>query len=172
MVTIFPPIYFLFFFPPPPPPRVLTEKDHRKWFSIKRSQARGCSSAVERSLCMWKAPGSIPGISTIIFTNFKMYYENTGVIKFSSLHSILKEVIQLHKNLISWSKCIKLNASRFGLAAFPLHWQNQVGRQGRDPPGSEFFHCHAVFGKNLKTNSNLGSWRTPLGKSWIRHCFS
>lgn len=28
---------------------------------------RGCGSVVERSLCMWKAPGSIPGISMIFF---------------------------------------------------------------------------------------------------------
>ena len=35
----------------------------------------------------------------------------------------------------------------------------------RAPPwGSKFFHFHAVFGKNLKNNSNFGSWRTPLGK--------
>ena len=32
------------------------------------------------------------------------------------------------------------------------------------PPGSKFFHFHAVFGKNLKNNSNFRSWRTPLGK--------
>ena len=39
------------------------------------------------------------------------------------------------------------------------------GRQGRAPTwGSKFFHFHAVFGKNLKNNSNFGSWRTPLGK--------
>ena len=39
------------------------------------------------------------------------------------------------------------------------------GRQGRAPPrGSKFFHFHAVFSKNLKNNSNFGSWRTPLGK--------
>ena len=37
-------------------------------------------------------------------------------------------------------------------------------RQGRAPPGSKFFHFHAVFGKNLKNNSNFGSWRIPLGK--------
>ena len=44
------------------------------------------------------------------------------------------------------------------------------GRQGRAPPtGSKFFHFHAVFSKNLKNNSNFGSWRTPWGKSWIRH---
>ena len=28
---------------------------------------RGCSAVVARSLCMWKAPGSIPGISNIFF---------------------------------------------------------------------------------------------------------
>ena len=40
----------------------------------------------------------------------------------------------------------------------------------RAPPGSKFFHFHAVFGKNLKNNSNFGSWRPPpQGKSWIRH---
>ena len=32
------------------------------------------------------------------------------------------------------------------------------------PLGSKFFHFHAVFSKNLKNNSNFGSWRTPLGK--------
>ena len=30
--------------------------------------------------------------------------------------------------------------------------------------GSKFFHFHAVFGKNVKNNSNFGSWRPPLGK--------
>ena len=46
------------------------------------------------------------------------------------------------------------------------HWRIQGGRQGRaPPPGSKFFHFHAVFGKNLKNNSNFGSWRTPLGKN-------
>ena len=35
------------------------------------------------------------------------------------------------------------------------------GRQGRPPPGSYFFHFHAVFGKNVKNNSNFGSWRPP-----------
>ena len=40
------------------------------------------------------------------------------------------------------------------------------GRQGRalPPRGSKFFHFHAVFGKNVKNNSNFGSWRPPLGK--------
>ena len=40
------------------------------------------------------------------------------------------------------------------------------GRQGRAPPpgGSKFFHFHAVFGKNVKNNSNFGSWRPPPGK--------
>ena len=38
-----------------------------KWSSCLEflvPQVRGCSSVVERSLCMWKAPGSIPGISS------------------------------------------------------------------------------------------------------------
>ena len=29
------------------------------------AQGRGCSAVVARSLCMWKAPGSIPGISNV-----------------------------------------------------------------------------------------------------------
>ena len=37
-------------------------------------------------------------------------------------------------------------------------------RDAPPPLGSKFFHFHAVFGKNLKNNSNFGSWRTPLGK--------
>ena len=45
------------------------------------------------------------------------------------------------------------------------YWRIQGGRQGRpQPPESKFFHFHAVFSKNLKNNSNFGSWRTPLGK--------
>ena len=39
------------------------------------------------------------------------------------------------------------------------------------PPGSKFFHFHAVFGKKLKNKSIFGSWRPPWGKSWICHCF-
>ena len=47
-----------------------------------------------------------------------------------------------------------------------LHWRIQGGRQGRAPPwGSEFFHFHAVFGKNVKNNSNFGSWRPPPGEN-------
>ena len=37
-------------------------------------------------------------------------------------------------------------------------------RDARPPWGSKFFHFHAVFGKNVKNNSNFGSWRPPLGK--------
>ena len=46
------------------------------------------------------------------------------------------------------------------------HWRIQGGAPGtRAPPwGSKFFHFHAVFGKNVKNNSNFGSWRPPLGK--------
>ena len=50
------------------------------------------------------------------------------------------------------------------------HWRIQGERQGRAPPrGSKFFYFHVVFGKNVKNNSNFGSWRPPWGKSWIRH---
>ena len=34
-----------------------------KWFQEFGHCGRGCSAVVARSLCMWKAPGSIPGIS-------------------------------------------------------------------------------------------------------------
>ena len=34
-------------------------------------------------------------------------------------------------------------------------------RDARPPWGSKFFHFHAVFGKNVKNNSNFGSWRPP-----------
>ena len=43
------------------------------------------------------------------------------------------------------------------------------GTRAPPPPGSKFFHFHAVFGKKLKNNSTFGSWRPPWGKSWIRH---
>ena len=60
-------------------------------------------------------------------------------------------------------------------------------RDAPPPRGSKFFHFHAVFGKNLKNNSNFGSWRTPLGENpgsatdllgwfvslwWINHTYS
>ena len=38
------------------------------------------------------------------------------------------------------------------------------GARDAPPRGSKFFHFHALFSKNLKNNSNFGSWRTPLGK--------
>ena len=40
------------------------------------SLLRGCSSVVERSLCMWKARGSIPRISTY----FLWQFDNTAVV--------------------------------------------------------------------------------------------
>ena len=53
--------------------------------------------------------------------------------------------------------------------AWPLADPKGGVRDACSPRGSKFFHFHAVFGKNLKNNSNFGSWRTPWGKSWIRH---
>ena len=34
----------------------------------------GCSSVVERMLCMYEAPGSIPGISMFLLTLMRLYY--------------------------------------------------------------------------------------------------
>ena len=42
------------------------EKNYTKHSS---SMSRGCSSVVERMLCMYEAPGSIPGISMFFFTH-------------------------------------------------------------------------------------------------------
>ena len=36
------------------------------------------------------------------------------------------------------------------------------------PPGSKFFHFHAVFGKNQVSTPTLGVG-APLRKSWICH---
>ena len=35
----------------------------RCFFLVRLARYRGCSSVVERMLCMYEAPGSIPGIS-------------------------------------------------------------------------------------------------------------
>ena len=54
---------------------------------------------------------------------------------------------------------------------WPIYFTGQAiggskGVPGMHAPlwGSKFFHFHAVFGKNLKNNSNFGSWHTPVGK--------
>ena len=39
------------------------------------------------------------------------------------------------------------------------------GVRDAPPPGSKFFHFHAVFGKKLKNNSTFGSWRPPPGEN-------
>ena len=52
-----------------------------------------------------------------------------------------------------------------------IHWWIQEGARNM-PPGSKFFHFHAVFSKKiLKNNSTFGSWHTPSGKSWICHWY-
>ena len=43
--------------------------------------SRGCSAVVARSLCMWKAPGSIPGIS-----NDFIFYFDKGIFSGSVEH--------------------------------------------------------------------------------------
>ncbi len=37
---------------------------------------RGCSSVVERMLCMYEAPGSIPGISTFYVSLYVLFVSN------------------------------------------------------------------------------------------------
>lgn len=73
-------------------------KGSRKACAIPSAKDRGgCSSAVERSLCMWKAPGSIPGTSTLFAGSFfghksrvsKLFlYKLFGVIKFHLFESL------------------------------------------------------------------------------------
>ena len=39
------------------------------------------------------------------------------------------------------------------------------GARDARPPGSKFFHFHAVFGKKkIVKQSQFRSWRTPIGK--------
>ena len=55
--------------------------------------------------------------------------------------------------------------------AFCNFWIRLIGgskggaRDARPPWGSKFFHFHAVFGKNVKNNSNFGSWRPSPGEN-------
>ena len=79
--------------------------------------------------------------------------------------------------MFEFELCFKLMREEPWLMLNP-HWQiscfsvvetiggSKGGRQGCAPPpwGSKFFHFHAVFGKNVKNNSNFGSWRPPPGK--------
>ena len=52
-----------------------------------------------------------------------------------------------------------------------LYWTNTGNysdgsnwvRRGRAPPGSKFFHFHAVFGQKIGYHTHFGSWR-PLRK--------
>ena len=56
------------------------------------------------------------------------------------------------------------------LSGKSMHWRIQGGgRQGR-PPGPNIFIFVQFSAKKLKNNSTFGNWRTPWGKSWIRHC--
>ena len=43
------------------------------------------------------------------------------------------------------------------------------GARDVHPPGSKFFHFHAVFNKKLKIIGILGVGAPPWGKSWIRY---
>ena len=77
-------------------------------------------------------------------------------------HSQLVDIFPFHTNCTNQKSIFVMITSNIG--------GSKGGRQGRAPPrGSKFFHFHAVFGKDLKNNSNFRSWRPPRGKSWIRH---
>ena len=48
-------------------------KNYKFLINLQLNIRRGCSAVVARSLCMWKAPGSIPGISKMdFFSTFQM----------------------------------------------------------------------------------------------------
>ena len=89
---------------------------------------------------------------------------------FSSFHSVPKQ-------WITGTNCRRLHLwQKISVEAGCLHFDIIIGGSkwgrgvpGTPPRGSKFFYFHAVFGKKMKNNSTLGSWRTPLGKSWIRH---
>ena len=59
------------------------------------------------------------------------------------------------------------------LALADLRGGGEVARDSR-PTWSHFFHFHAVlwgkFGQIIGWRPQLGSWRSPSGKSWISHC--
>ena len=78
---------------------------------------------------------------------------------------------KLRENERNWSKRGRGSLDRPMTNTY--HWRIQGGGAPGTRPhprGTKFFHFHAVFGKNLKNNSNFESWRIPWGKSWIRHC--
>ena len=63
---------------------------------------RGCSSVVERMLCMYEAPGSIPGISRMInFLQGTQVITELGKRLTSALEEPLKEVA-LGTTLVPW----------------------------------------------------------------------
>ena len=53
---------------------------------------------------------------------------------------------------------------------FPVRGDANIGgskggaRDARPPPGVQIPSFSCSFGKNVKNNSNFGSWRPPLGK--------
>ena len=72
--------------------------------------------------------------------------------------SVKSLIFFIPRNWKAWSPCtflysvISIGGSKGGAPGTRAPW------------GSKFFHFHAVFSKNLKNNSNFGSWHTPLGK--------
>ena len=56
---------------------------------------------------------------------------------------------------------LTLIADLFKTVTFTLADPRGGARDAPPPRGSKLFHFHAVFGKNVKNNSNFGSWRPP-----------
>ena len=98
------------------------------------------------------------------------------LIIISQLPHLLKNKIGRLKSTRTADKFpVKLNVNSYfknweqGVLALADPRGGAPGTRAPCPRGSKFFHFHAVFCKKLKNNSIFGSWRTPSGKSWIRH---
>ncbi len=85
----------------------------------------GCSSAVERSLCMWKAPGSIPGISTIfLFSLFHLVITFfTSCLIISTPYWVLDRVLIISISFVAQSFLTTLQDSQPLVVIWLLIWK-------------------------------------------------
>ena len=68
------------------------------------------------------------------------------------------------------SVIVNIDLSSCGEDVVPVHWQIQGGARDAPPGGPNSFIFMQFSTKKLQNNSTVRSWRTPSGKSWIRHC--
>ena len=93
-------------------------------------------------------PNLLTGVSVISGNHFK-----AGIFELPHFESLM---VMFHAHIGLYRL----------LEALPLADPRGGARDARPPPrGSKFFHFHAVFGKNVKNNSNFGSWRPPPGEN-------